>query len=49
MAGPQPISYVPFEDMTSDMQEERERCARQGTPRPGTNAATAPGHELASA
>ena len=30
----QRISYVPFEDMTPDMQTEMRLCAREGTPRP---------------
>jgi alkylhydroperoxidase family enzyme len=38
MAGKQRISYVPFEDMTPDMQAEMERCAREGTPRPESTA-----------
>ena len=29
MAEKQRISYVPFEDMTPDMQAEMERCARE--------------------
>ena len=41
MAGPQRISYVPFEDMTPEMQEEMERCAREGTPRPESSAVRA--------
>jgi alkylhydroperoxidase family enzyme len=38
MPGPQRISYVPFEDMTPEMQAEMERCAREGTPRPESSA-----------
>jgi alkylhydroperoxidase family enzyme len=38
MAGPQRISYVPFEEMTAEMQAEMERCAREGTPRPESSA-----------
>src|SRR5215210_4496570 len=34
MAGPQRISYVPLNEMTPEMREEMERCAREGTPRP---------------
>ena len=30
----QRISYVPYESMAPDMQEELRRCAREGTPRP---------------
>jgi alkylhydroperoxidase family enzyme len=32
------ISYVPFEDMTAEMQAEMRRCAREGTPRPESSA-----------
>jgi alkylhydroperoxidase family enzyme len=35
------ISYVPFEDMTPEMQAEIERCAREGTPRPESSAVRA--------
>jgi alkylhydroperoxidase family enzyme len=38
MPGPQRISYVPFEEMTPEMQAEMERCAREGTPRPESSA-----------
>ncbi len=38
MAGPQRISYVPLEEMTPEMREEMERCAREGTPRPESTA-----------
>lgn len=38
MPGKQRISYVPFEDMTPEMQAEMERCAREGTPRPESTA-----------
>ena len=41
MAGKQRISYVPFEDMTPEMQAEMERCAREGTPRPESSAVRA--------
>ena len=41
MAGPQRISYVPLESMSPDMQEEMERCAREGTPRPESSAVRA--------
>ncbi len=34
----QRISYVPFEDMTPEMQAEMDRCAREGTPRPESSA-----------
>jgi alkylhydroperoxidase family enzyme len=34
----QHISYVPFEDVDSRMQEELERCAKHGTPRPESSA-----------
>ena len=40
MTGPR-ISYVPFEAMTPEMQEEMERCAREGTPRPESSAVRA--------
>lgn len=35
------ISYVPFEDMDEQMQAEMERAAREGTPRPESNAVRA--------
>ena len=38
MTAKQRISYVPFEDMTPEMQAEMERCARDGTPRPESSA-----------
>jgi alkylhydroperoxidase family enzyme len=38
MADRQRISYVPLEDMTPEMREEMERCAREGTPRPESSA-----------
>lgn len=38
MAGQQRISYVPLDDMTPEMREEMERCAREGTPRPESSA-----------
>jgi alkylhydroperoxidase family enzyme len=38
MAGPQRISYVPLDEMTPEMREEMERCAREGTPRPESSA-----------
>ncbi len=38
MAEKQRISYVPFEEMTPEMQAEMERCAREGTPRPESTA-----------
>jgi alkylhydroperoxidase family enzyme len=38
MGEKQRISYVPFEDMTPEMQAEIERCAREGTPRPESSA-----------
>ena len=41
MPGPQRISYVPLEDMTPEMREEMERCAREGTPRPESTAVRA--------
>jgi alkylhydroperoxidase family enzyme len=37
----QRISYVPFEDMTPEMQAEMQRCAREGTPRPESTAVRA--------
>jgi alkylhydroperoxidase family enzyme len=41
MDAPQRISYVPYEEMTPDMQGEMERCAREGTPRPESSAVRA--------
>lgn len=38
MADQQRISYVPLDDMTPEMREEMERCAREGTPRPESSA-----------
>jgi alkylhydroperoxidase family enzyme len=38
MAGPQRISYVPLDEMTPEMREEMDRCAREGTPRPESSA-----------
>jgi len=38
MAGTQRISYVALDDMTPEMREEMERCAREGTPRPESSA-----------
>jgi len=38
MDAPQRISYVPLEEMTPEMREEMERCAREGTPRPESSA-----------
>jgi alkylhydroperoxidase family enzyme len=35
------ISYVPFEEMTPEMQREIQRCAREGTPRPESSAVRA--------
>ncbi|HEV7208473.1 MAG TPA: carboxymuconolactone decarboxylase family protein [Mycobacteriales bacterium] len=35
------ISYVPLEDMDERMQEEMQRCAREGTPRPESSAVRA--------
>ena len=35
------ISYVPIEEMTPEMREEMERCAREGTPRPESTAVRA--------
>lgn len=37
----QRISYVPYESMTEKMQEELQRCARVGTPRPESSAVRA--------
>jgi alkylhydroperoxidase family enzyme len=41
MPGAQRISYVPFDQMTPEMQAEMERCAREGTPRPESSAVRA--------
>jgi alkylhydroperoxidase family enzyme len=41
MAAPQRISYVSLDDMTPEMREEMERCAREGTPRPESTAVRA--------
>jgi alkylhydroperoxidase family enzyme len=38
MSDNQRISYVPLDDMTSEMRAEMERCAREGTPRPESSA-----------
>jgi alkylhydroperoxidase family enzyme len=38
MAAKQRISYVPLDDMTPEMRQEMERCAREGTPRPESSA-----------
>lgn len=35
------ISYVSLDDMTPEMREEMERCAREGTPRPESSAVRA--------
>lgn len=35
------ISYYPYEDMDPTMQEEMQRCAREGTPRPESQAVRA--------
>jgi alkylhydroperoxidase family enzyme len=35
------ISYVPYEEMTPEMQAEMDRCAREGTPRPESTAVRA--------
>ena len=35
------ISYVPYEEMTAEMQAEMDRCAREGTPRPESTAVRA--------
>jgi alkylhydroperoxidase family enzyme len=37
----QRISYVPLEEMSEDMRQEMERCAREGTPRPESSAVRA--------
>ena len=41
MTGPQRISYVSLDEMTPEMREEMERCAREGTPRPESSAVRA--------
>lgn len=41
MASSHHISYVPLEAMDARMQEEMERCAREGTPRPESSAVRA--------
>ena len=41
MTAPQRISYVPLDQMTPEMREEMERCAREGTPRPESSAVRA--------
>jgi alkylhydroperoxidase family enzyme len=41
MAASQRISYVPLDDMTPEMREEMDRCAREGTPRPESTAVRA--------
>lgn len=38
MGEKQRISYVPLGNMTPEMREEMERCAREGTPRPESSA-----------
>jgi alkylhydroperoxidase family enzyme len=38
MGDKQRISYVPLAAMSPEMQEEMERCAREGTPRPESSA-----------
>ncbi len=38
MGAKQRISYVPVGEMTDDMRQEMERCAREGTPRPESSA-----------
>jgi alkylhydroperoxidase family enzyme len=35
------ISYVPYEELTPEMQAEIDRCAREGTPRPESSAVRA--------
>src|SRR5215212_3990178 len=35
------ISYIPYEEMTPEMQAEMDRCAREGTPRPESSAVRA--------
>jgi alkylhydroperoxidase family enzyme len=41
MTAPQRISYIPLDQMTPEMREEMERCAREGTPRPESSAVRA--------
>ena len=41
MGRKQRISYVPVEVMDAPMQEEMERCQREGTPRPESSAVRA--------
>lgn len=41
MTGSHNISYVPLESMDERMQEEMQRCAREGTPRPESSAVRA--------
>ena len=41
MDGEPRISYVPLDEMTPEMREEMERCAREGTPRPESSAVRA--------
>jgi alkylhydroperoxidase family enzyme len=41
MSRTQRISYVPLEAMDAQMQEEMERCRREGTPRPESSAVRA--------
>jgi alkylhydroperoxidase family enzyme len=41
MDGEPRISYVPLDEMTPEMREEMERCAREGTPRPESTAVRA--------
>jgi len=35
------IGYVPYDEMTREMQAEMQRCAREGTPRPESSAVRA--------
>jgi alkylhydroperoxidase family enzyme len=41
MSGRQRISYFPLEKMDGEMQQEMERCRREGTPRPESSAVRA--------
>jgi len=41
MSGKQRISYFPLEQMDAQMQQEMERCKREGTPRPESSAVRA--------
>ena len=41
MAGKQRISYFPVERMEAEMQQEMDRCRREGTPRPESSAVRA--------